>query len=257
MIANTTRKCVISLVSICCLTIISGSFISVNAQQPDSKRLPVLLIHGYAEDASIWNLWRGWLAGDSFSKVSPITFPSNDQCGSVEQHATQLKNIIDGILSGTPYKKVNIVAHSKGGLDARWYIANSGINKVANLIMIGTPNAGTTAAFLDITRCSGSDSDLLPGSFATQVADRPQSTHYYTVAGNWKPSIICPSFLPPGWYIDGGNCLIPGEDDSLVAVNSVESSHNYNSLGEYPYSHFELLRHKNVYESAFPILDKP
>jgi pimeloyl-ACP methyl ester carboxylesterase len=257
MISQTRRICVISLASIWCLTIISGSFLSVNAQQPDSKRLPILLIHGYAEDSGIWNLWRGWLGADHFSKVYPITFLSDDQCGSVEQHATELKNIVDGILSGTPYKKVNIVAHSKGGLDARWYITNNRIDKVASLIMIGTPNAGTTAAFLDLTRCPiGSDSDLFPGSFATQVVDRPQLTHYYTIAGNWEPGNICPSFLPPGWYLDGGNCLILGEDDSLVPVNSVESSSNYISLGEYPYTHVELLQHKKVYERAFPILDR-
>ena len=35
--------------------------------------------------------------------------------------------------------KVNIVGHSKGGLDARMYLGNS-TQDVANLIMIGTPN---------------------------------------------------------------------------------------------------------------------
>ena len=61
-------------------------------------------------------------------------------------------------------EKVNIVAHSKGGLDARWYIAHGGANKVANLIMIGTPNSGSPAAWMDITGCPfDSDSDLFPG----------------------------------------------------------------------------------------------
>jgi triacylglycerol esterase/lipase EstA (alpha/beta hydrolase family) len=46
-------------------------------------------------------------------------------------------------------KQVNIVGHSKGGLDARVFLANNAFtnNKaVANLIMIGTPNAGSPIA---------------------------------------------------------------------------------------------------------------
>jgi hypothetical protein len=52
MIAHTKRICVIALALIVCLTIIGGSFLSVNAQRPDSNRLPILLIHGYAQDSS-------------------------------------------------------------------------------------------------------------------------------------------------------------------------------------------------------------
>ena len=125
MIAYTRRTCVIALASIWCLTIISGPFLSVNARQSDSNRLPILLIHGYGQDSSVWNSWRGWLAADNFSKVYSITFPLDDRCGLTEEHAMELKNIVDKILSETHSEKVNIVAHSKGGLDARWYISNS------------------------------------------------------------------------------------------------------------------------------------
>jgi triacylglycerol esterase/lipase EstA (alpha/beta hydrolase family) len=120
MIAQTRRICVITIASIWCLIIIiiiSGLFLSVNAQRPNSNRLPILLIHGYAEDSSIWISWEDWLAANHFSKVYPIIFPSHeldDKCGSVAQHATQLKSIVDKILSDTGYEKVNIVAHSKG-----------------------------------------------------------------------------------------------------------------------------------------------
>ena len=45
--------------------------------------------------------------------------------------------------------KINIVTHSKGGLDARLYLANDPKNgDVANLVMIGTPNAGSELADL-------------------------------------------------------------------------------------------------------------
>jgi hypothetical protein len=45
--------------------------------------------------------------------------------------------------------------------------------------MIGTPNSGSPAAVWDISGCPpGSDSDLFLGSAATEVLDRPQSTHF-------------------------------------------------------------------------------
>ena len=49
----------------------------------------------------------------------------------------------------TGQDKVNIVGHSKGGLDARVFLAhNITRDDVANLIMIGTPNAGSPLADL-------------------------------------------------------------------------------------------------------------
>jgi len=255
MITRTGRICVIILASIWCLTVTGGSFLSVNAQQPNSNPLPILLIHGYGEDSRIWNSWNGWLGDHSFSKVYPITF-QDDRCGSVIEHATELSNIVNKILHDTGSQKVNIVAHSKGGLDARWYIAHGGAGKVANLIMIGTPNSGSPAAWLDITGCPfGSDKDLLPGSVATRVIDRPQNTHYYTIVGDYQPDNIC--WI--GWipYHDGGNCFIPGEDDFLVPINSAESSPllHYARLGQLqPYDHFALLKHRDVFDMALPEL---
>ena len=170
IITHTKRICVIALASIVCLAIIGGSFLSVNAQRPDSNRLPILLIHGFAQDSSVWFSWGDWLTANHFLKVYPIKFSSDeldDRCGSVVQHATKLKSIVDKILRDTGYQKVNIVAHSKGGLDARWYISTSGsTDKVANLIMIGTPNDGSTAELFEnpiLTGCpSGSGKDLFP-----------------------------------------------------------------------------------------------
>lgn len=127
------------------ISISGGSLFTVNAQPTNSENIPILLIHGYGEKADIWNWWIDWLGQDNFSNVHTATF-TNDRCGSVEQHASELQNIVDSILSQTGSEKVNIVAHSKGGLDARWFIANNNVDKVANLIMIGTPNSGSPAA---------------------------------------------------------------------------------------------------------------
>ena len=52
------------------------------------------------------------------------------------------------IKTETGAKKVDIVAHSMGGLVARYYIQKSGTGDVGKLIMIGTPNHGSDWANL-------------------------------------------------------------------------------------------------------------
>ena len=79
---------------------------------------PVLLIHGYMADASVWNKWVELLKKDGISHY-PITFKqSDDKCGSAAEHAKELSKIIGQIKDETGQNKVNIVGHSKGGLDA-------------------------------------------------------------------------------------------------------------------------------------------
>lgn len=189
----------------------------------------------------------GWLKADHFN-VYPITFANDDECGTVAQHATELGNLVNKILSVTHSTKVNIVSHSKGGLEARWYVTHSKMDKVANLVMLGTPNLGTAAAYQDLTNCATSDSaglwDLQPESQATQSQDKTTQTKYYTVAGNDST----PCLFVVGWmYV----CyLVP--NDGWVTVDSALS--HYTSLGVYPYNHAALLTQKDVYEKILPIL---
>jgi triacylglycerol esterase/lipase EstA (alpha/beta hydrolase family) len=81
-----------------------------------SKSLPVLLIHGYMSDASVWKKWDELLKKDSIP-VFPITFrQSDDKCGSAAEHAKELSAQIGDIKDQTGQGKVNIVGHSKGAL---------------------------------------------------------------------------------------------------------------------------------------------
>lgn len=62
---------------------------------------------------------------------------------SVEARAVVFARFIERL----PYERVNVVAHSMGGLDARYAIARLGLGKrVASLTTIGTPHFGTPLA---------------------------------------------------------------------------------------------------------------
>ena len=69
-----------------------------------------------------------------------------DECGSALDHSNDLSQIVQDVKSWRLNDQVNMVSHSKGGLDARVYLDKSGTHDVANLIMIGTPNGGNPLA---------------------------------------------------------------------------------------------------------------
>jgi pimeloyl-ACP methyl ester carboxylesterase len=195
---------------------------STGGENPSS---PILLVHGLGEDASMWKKWEELLTNDGI-QYHTITFQeSDDKCGTALSHAVELGKRVDEILSNDPSGQVNIVGHSKGGIDARVYLAN-GTQSVANLIMIGTPNSGTPMAERT-SICAPAVWDTLPEANATKVGINP-NTRYYTIAGDWAKEV-------------GGNPIIPGSDDGLVPPSSAEPGGNFQSLGRTEHAHLELL----------------
>ena len=233
--------------------IASGQSQTTNAAVT-KKPLPVLLIHGYASDASSWSKWEDLLKKDGI-KFYPITFyKSDDKCGSAADHAKELNLQIQQILNnmtGSAPKQVNIVGHSKGGLDARVFLANSSYSSnkaVANLIMIGTPNAGSPIA-QSSNICKPAVEDLKPGAADTKVGMNP-NTKYYTIAGDWNPSLMlnCPQLLGGIGYSQ-----LPKPNDGLVPLSSVESQGYFHNLGHTSNCHSNLLDDKE-YQLVKPIL---
>ena len=199
---------------------------------------PVLLIHGYMADASVWNKWVDLLKEDGIVAYS-ITFEqSDDKCGSAAQHAKELSEIIRQIKDETGQNKVNIVGHSKGGLDARVYLANN-TKDVANLVMIGTPNAGSPIAQSSEV-CTPAVYDLRPGAPATEVKMNP-NTKYYTIAGEWDPksgNCQLTPFLP---IEQSGFFSLSKPNDGMVPLSSVESQDYFINLGHSKSCHTNLM----------------
>jgi pimeloyl-ACP methyl ester carboxylesterase len=240
---------------------------------PNKPPLPVILIHGYYEDKSVWKDWQKLLQNKT--KTFAVTFnTTSDKCGSAADHAKELGQIIKEMKMKTGQDKVNIVGHSKGGLDARVYLAdNITRNDVANLIMIGTPNAGSPIAdfvvkeplpyiekifgkaFASYWLCMPALLDLQTNASDNNAIQNP-NTNYYTIAGNWTPSFLHQSCSE--WPIDYPGWIYLGEsaNDGAVPIWSVESSkqpyfHNLSPLS--PHCHQDLLGDEE-FKLAEPIL---
>jgi hypothetical protein len=167
-----------------------------------------------------------------------VTFnQSDDDCGLARDHAMELNTLVQDVLLETGHQKVNIVGYSKGGLDARVYLDNSNTDDVANLIMIATPNEGSILAdiYYRTDSCKPAVHDLRTGSEATQ-ADINTNTKYHTISGDIGD--ICWRTWGGGCFITEGNVYVPGPDDWVVAVSSVESE-DYNNLGRTSHHHLD------------------
>lgn len=108
-------------------------------------KYPLILIHGTgAKDNVLF-----WGRIPKFLKELGINvyYGYTDAWGSIEDNAKLLQQTIDDILSKTGAEKVNIIAHSKGGIDARFLISTLRYGqKIASLTTISTPHYGTLIA---------------------------------------------------------------------------------------------------------------
>ncbi len=112
-------------------------------------RYPILLVHGLG--IKDWLFLKSWGKIDRLLRIQGYTVYKSkiDAFGSVETNAVQLRDEIDGILQETGAEKVNLIAHSKGGLDAKHMIRALGAKeKVASLTTLCTPHRGSPVASL-------------------------------------------------------------------------------------------------------------
>ena len=121
-----------------------------NYAADEALKYPVVLVHGIiAHDRrSFLNFW-GRIPKIYGKKGIKVYLGNTDSWGSYDSNAKILKSTIEKILLKTKTEKVNIIAHSKGGIDSRYLIWNHGFgDKVASLTTISTPHHGSALADL-------------------------------------------------------------------------------------------------------------
>ncbi|HEY3364893.1 MAG TPA: alpha/beta fold hydrolase [Symbiobacteriaceae bacterium] len=193
---------------------------------------PTVLVHGFMSSASTWATWENTYGPNAGLPLMSFSFANNH--GSWLAHASEEAAQISQAKQKFGVEKLNIVGHSKGGLDSRAYLAMGG-QDVKRLVMLGTPNGGSPLA--DIAKLGGILSPAvglvsLIGEPAlteitvtymqligNQIVGPNPNTRYYTVAGDWHG------------LFGASNPLIPGSDDGVVGVSSVETLPYTTSLG--------------------------
>jgi triacylglycerol lipase len=132
---------------------------------------PIVLLHGFLG-------WDQVFYFDYFYKVKTtlraqgfdVYTTAVNPVQTVAARARELAPQMLAIMHATGAPKLNIIAHSMGGLDARYLIAQMGFNqKVASVTTVGTPHRGSPVPGL-IFKILGKGDNLLYKAFEYLVA---------------------------------------------------------------------------------------
>ena len=115
----------------------SGSF--------SAMRRPVLLIHGFKDDARKMEKLRRHLESHGFHAEAVNLRPSLGQAG-MEELAAQVAEFAEERFG--PFAAMDVVGFSMGGLVARYYVQKlGGADRVRRLITLASPHHGTLLAW--------------------------------------------------------------------------------------------------------------
>ncbi|MCF3103886.1 alpha/beta fold hydrolase [Streptomyces roseoverticillatus] len=118
---------------------------SVKTEQ--EGHLPVLLLHGFIDNRSVFVLLRRSLRRHGWKQVESLNY-SPLTC-DIRTAARLLGRHVEDICARTGQQRVDVVGHSLGGLIARYYVQRMGGDaRVRLLVTLGTPHSGTRAASL-------------------------------------------------------------------------------------------------------------
>jgi triacylglycerol lipase len=219
-----------------------------------STRFPILLVHGIMmrDDYPI-SYW-GRIPKALAAEGARVYLANNDAWGSIEDNADYLCARVDEILAETGARKVNIIAHSKGGLDSRYLISSLGRgDRIASLTTLNSPHRGapiatlvlgelpvlneTTGLIIDLAysaylrdgnpNVKRATSQLAPESMAVfnqRNLDDPRV--YYQ---SWTSAIDGQYPMPAFAFMYGLTASQGGPNDGVVPVDSAEWG-NYRGL---------------------------
>jgi triacylglycerol lipase len=199
-------------------------------------RSPIVLVHG------LFGFARVQVAGRTMLNYFPgitealeaagnrVLVPGLAPTGCIKERAQQLKNFL---LRASPGEPVHLIAHSMGGLDARYMISRLDMSRqVLSLTTLGTPHRGSAfadwgtrrlerlvrpvfnffgvpcEAFYDLTRerCR---------TFNEQVPDVP-AVRYFSVAARHDGNFYNPEWLLPYHVV----LTLEGPNDGVVSLES-------------------------------------
>ena len=110
---------------------------------PDSRHVPVLLVHGYGCNSGFWARFTPML---DRARISHAGVDLEPVAAGIDDYVPLIEAAVAALCAATGAPRVAIVAHSMGGLAARAWLRTHGDARLARLITLGTPHHGTALA---------------------------------------------------------------------------------------------------------------
>lgn len=211
-------------------------------------KYPILMVHGvFFRDSEYINYW-GRIPKELEQNGAIIYYGNHHSASSVAESAKELTARIKQIVSDTGCEKVNIIAHSKGGLDCRYAIAMEGAAPyVASLTTINTPHRGCEFADYLLSKIPQKQQEIVAATYNAAVK---------------KLGDTNPNFLEAVYDLTASACEARNEivkDVDTVYYQSIGTKLNHASNGRFPLnytcqlvSYFDGLNDGLVGEKSFP-----
>ncbi|MDH3271100.1 MAG: alpha/beta fold hydrolase [Gemmatimonadota bacterium] len=123
--------------------------------------VPVLVVPGWLDTARDLAAMRIRFLGAGWASEAVQTLTFEEPTGSNRDHAVELAVAIDTLRARTGADRIDIVAHSMGGLATRWYLRGFPGAPVRKVVFIASPHRGTLSAHL---AWGGGREEMMPGS---------------------------------------------------------------------------------------------
>lgn len=135
-------------------------------QQVCKTKYPILLVHGvFFRDFKYLNYW-GRIPKALEGNGATLYYGEHQSAASIAECGQELADRIEKIIKETGCEKVNVIAHSKGGLDMRYAISKCGADKyVASLTTINTPHRGCEFADYLLNKIPQKEQDMIAAKY--------------------------------------------------------------------------------------------
>lgn len=167
-----------------------------------ATKYPILLVHGvFFRDIELLNYW-GRIPKELAKNGADIYYGEHESAASIAKSAKELEKRIKWIIYDLGCEKVNIIAHSKGGLDCRYAMAHSDVSKyIASLTTINTPHRGCLYADYLLNRISDKVQQKVADTYNNAMLHLGDKNPDFLAAVNNLTSEYCTatfdSMLPP------------------------------------------------------------
>jgi len=153
---------------------------------------PILFVHGWSENESLWTTMISNFSREGWTAAELNNWRYNTSQSNVRT-ASEVRTKVESILRATGATRVDIISHSMGGLNTRYYLKNlAGTEKVDDWVSLGGPNHGTsTASFCFSEACT----EMRIGSAFLTRLNEGDETPGTTTYGTWWSS--CDEIINP------------------------------------------------------------
>lgn len=216
-------------------------------------RYPILMVHGvFFRDFRYLNYW-GRIPAALEANGATIFYGNHQSAASVADSGREIADRIQQILKETGCGKVNIIAHSKGGLDSRYAISKLGMAPyVASLTTINTPHRGCEFADYLLGKIPEKQQQTVANAYNSALKKLGDTNPDFIAAVTDLTASACENLNrelpdPQGVYIQStGSCMkkpsggrfplnttnafvkqFDGENDGLVGYESFKWGSNF------------------------------